>query len=147
MSVQASCVSLLRRRYSMPGFDQARPSLRTGEETTITFINHSRASINLHWMTSDGNRQPYAKVPVGEQHVQHTYAGHVWMVSDDAGKPLKFFEAVEGGAEAIIEDTVPEKATEEHKSAEKLEPPKLEGVSPDGHWRAFIRNNNLFVRN
>src|SRR5438067_576217 len=68
---------------SMSGFDQPRPSLRTGEETSITFINHSRAPINLYWMTPEGNRQQYAKVPVGEQYNQHTFAGHVWMVADD----------------------------------------------------------------
>jgi dipeptidyl-peptidase-4 len=133
---------------SMLALDRPHPSLRTGEETTITFINHSRAPVDLYWITPEGGRQHYVVVPVGEQRTMHTFAGHVWMVADDSGKALKFFEAVEGGGDAVIEDTAPEKATEGSKSDQRADRDSQieQGISPDGHWRAFIQNHNVYLR-
>jgi len=78
-------------------------SRRTGEETSLTFINHRNAPVKLYWLDSDGQRQSYGQLAPGESREQHTFAGHVWLVTDTQGKPIVVFEADETGGEAPIQ--------------------------------------------
>jgi len=87
------------------GLDPARApraSRRTGEETSLLFINRTSGEVNLYWLDSGGKRQSYGKLAPGERREQHTFAGHVWLVTDVQGKPLVVFEADETGGEAPI---------------------------------------------
>jgi len=87
---------------SLPVLNRIHPS-ENGEESSITFINHTDNTVNLIWIDTDGKRIPYATVDAGKRYEQNTYAGHVWLVTDKAGKRLAAFEAVAGGGEAVIE--------------------------------------------
>jgi len=136
---------------SLPLLDGPRPSRRTGDETSVTFVNRTKAEVRVFWLDSEGERQPYGTVRPGEQHQQHTFAGHVWLVTDPAGKVLAVFEATEAPGTAVIEPdgrAVVKPTPQERKSRRRK--PSAGGPSgdrsPDGRWQAFFRNNNLHAR-
>lgn len=121
-----------------------RPSRRTGEETSITFVNRTRVEVVTWWMTEDGERRRYAAIHPGERYEQHTFAGHVWLVTDGAGKIFGVFEATAGGGEAVIEEKGPTRGT----PAARPRSNRVRGPeSPDGRWRALIKDHNVVVRN
>jgi dipeptidyl aminopeptidase/acylaminoacyl peptidase len=122
-----------------------RPSRRTGEETSIRFINRTGQEVRLFWINSEGRPQAYGTLAPGAEREQHTFAGHVWQVTDGAGNTLAVFEATEGGGEAVIEK--PSRAASSPAATEPARPARSrEGMSPDGQWQAFFRDNNVWVR-
>jgi len=127
---------------TLPPQTEVRPSTRTGEETSVTFINRTKNAVELYWVDSERQRRHYATIKAGQQHEQHTYAGHVWLVTDEDEKPLLVFVATEEAADAVIDEDVIEKAAIKDKPRR----PRRRGRSPDGKWFAFIKDYNLYVR-
>ncbi|MEJ2701528.1 MAG: DPP IV N-terminal domain-containing protein, partial [Sedimentisphaerales bacterium] len=126
-----------------------RASRRTGRETSITFINATKSDIEVYWLDSDGQREHYATVAAGNQHRQHTFAGHVWLVTDKDGKTLATFMAGEEAADAIIDADAIRRAANRRDSRDQRQRRRrrTRAQSPDGKWSAFIKNCNLHVRN
>jgi dipeptidyl aminopeptidase/acylaminoacyl peptidase len=128
---------------SLRADDRPRPTRRTGEETTITFVNRTQGDVTAYWMMPEGERRRYATVQAGEQFQQHTYAGHVWLVTDSRGRTLGVFEAVEGGGDVVVNG----KPNDRPPPTEKPGARRSRGPdSPDGRWTAFLRDHNVFVR-
>ncbi|MEY4384998.1 MAG: Prolyl tripeptidyl peptidase precursor [Verrucomicrobiota bacterium] len=136
---------------SVPVLDAPRASQRTGEETSVTFMNRTESTVELFWIGEDGQRTHYASIRAGGQHEQHTFAGHVWLAADKAGKPVAVFEAADAAGTAIIDGT--------WKGRERTNPPaerRRRGQrngsggggfeSPDGKHVAFFKDHNLFIR-
>ena len=73
---------------SVRTLDRPRPSRRTGEETSVTFVNQTRNDAVTWWIDEQGERHRYATVRAGDQFQQHTFAGHVWLATDAQGKTL-----------------------------------------------------------
>ncbi|MDB6033156.1 MAG: dap4 3 [Verrucomicrobiales bacterium] len=123
-----------------------RASTQTGAETSLHFINLTKSETLLYWVDENGERHGYGKLDAGQQKQQHTYAGHVWVVTDQAGTTLARFQAQEEPGRAEINEqngNQVEKAKPEprrRKAASAL-------TSPDGKWQAVIRNDNVFLRN
>jgi len=123
-----------------------RPSRQTGEETSITFINRTDKDVDIYWIDSERQRKHYATIAAGEQYRQHTFAGHVWLVTDKDGKPLLTFMAEEEAGDAVIdEETIKEAANRRPQRGPRGPRPQAE--SPDGKWSASIRDYNLYVKN
>jgi dipeptidyl aminopeptidase/acylaminoacyl peptidase len=122
---------------------ELRPSTRTGDETSITFINRTKGDVEVYWVDSRSERRHYTTIRAGQQHQQHTYAGHVWLITDKAGKTLAVFVATEEAGEAVIDDNSIRKAAAKGKPRAV----RSRGKSPDGKWLAFIKEYNLYVRN
>ena len=110
----------------------------------MTFINRTAGEVKLFWLDAEGQRQGYGALGPGETRDQHTFAGHVWLVTDGEGKTLAVFEAQEDGGEAFITGERPKGAKVEKKEGARLPP---SGTSPDGRWRVFIRDHNVAVTN
>jgi dipeptidyl-peptidase 4 len=120
-----------------------RASRRTGEETELVFVNRTQGDVDLYWLDSEGERKGYGRVGAGGERRQHTFAGHVWLVTDRAGTVLGVFEATEEPGRALIED-LPDTPAE---AAEKPPVPgQPAGASPDGRWIASLRDSNLVLR-
>ena len=135
-----------RPTSSLEPLSRTRSSRRTGEETSITFINRTKKDIDIYWIDSERQRKHYATVAVGDQHRQHTFAGHVWLVMDKDGETLVAFMAEEEAADAVIdEETIRETANRSEQEGTKR--PRSQEQSPDGKWSAFIKDYNLYVRN
>jgi len=123
---------------------RVRPSVRTGEETSIAFLNRTTGDVEIYWIDSERQRQHYASVRAGEQHRQHTYAGHVWLVTDKAGKRGVVFVATEEPGEAVIDEKCLREDIGGSRSGRRGGQRRAE--SPNGKWSAFVRDHNLYVR-
>jgi len=127
---------------SLPAYRRLRSSRRTGAETSITFINRTEKDVEVYWVDAERKRRKYATVAPGAQHVQHTFAGHVWLVTDTEGETLAVFVATEEAGDAVVdEETIDGAAIKEEPKK-----PKPQAQSPDGKWSAFVKDPNLFVR-
>jgi dipeptidyl aminopeptidase/acylaminoacyl peptidase len=126
---------------SVPPLDAPRATKSTGPETSLTFVNRTKAAANILWIDPEGKQKPYGTIRAGDQLRQHTYAGHVWLATDPKGKALAVFEAGEEPADAVIE----EKAPQDAPRPEKRRPGNGDAVSPDRKWRAFFKDHNLYV--
>ena len=121
-----------------------RPSVRTGEESWITFINRTKGELQVYWIDSERQRRRYATLQAGARHRQHTYAGHIWLVTDEDGDRVAVFEATEEAGQAVIGE---ETLREEGRGRRARGPGgQRRGASPDGKWLAFIRDYNVYVR-
>jgi dipeptidyl aminopeptidase/acylaminoacyl peptidase len=124
--------------------DAPKASTRTGPETSLTFVNRTPNEVELFWLNAEGQRQSYGKLNAGAERDQHTFAGHVWLATDARGKTLAVFQAGEkpGQAEITIEPT----AESPRRKYEARREPGSRDTSPDGKWRAFVKDYNLMVR-
>ncbi len=136
---------------SLPPFspgDAPEYSSRTGAETRLLFINRTEKEVEIFWLDARGNRQSYGKIQPGKRHQQHTYAGHVWLVADSEDKTIAVYEAITRHARVLIGIDFPQN---EGRHAVRTEPPRRReradsSISPDGQWRAFIRDHNVWLR-
>jgi dipeptidyl-peptidase-4 len=121
-------------------------STRTGAETSIHFVNRTKNEVQIFWVDENGERHGYGQLEAGQQKQQHTFAGHVWLVTDRTGTPLSKFQAQEESGRAEINEqngTSVEKPQPEPRR--RKTPSAL--ISPDGKWRAVIRDYNVFLKN
>jgi dipeptidyl-peptidase-4 len=133
-----------QRRLSPRRFPRA--SLRTGEETSITFDNRTKAEVEIFWLDEEGKRQSYGKLKPNEQKQQHTYSGHVWLVADLEGKPLGVFEAEDEPAGVVIDEKTLQEANRPPRPRRRGPPNARGGTSPDRQWFAFFKDHNLYLR-
>lgn len=131
-----------REGSSLRAGRRARPTRQTGPETSITFLNRMDGPVDVFWVDSEGQRRHYATIESGEQHRQHTYAGHVWLVTNKAGETLGVFTAEEEEADAVIDKGTIRPTDDE------TEPPafRTRGRSPDDVRQAFIKDHNVWLR-
>lgn len=127
---------------------QPRPSRRTGPETELTFENRMDQPVSLFWLDEQGRRQSYGTLEPGSRRVQHTYGGHVWLVTDERGRSLAVFEAPDTPATAVLDpETLPRRRGPAPRVGSRPAPPSGPMVtSPDGRWTAFIRDHNVWIR-
>jgi dipeptidyl aminopeptidase/acylaminoacyl peptidase len=124
-------------------------SLSTGEETSIVFENRTAGEVSLFWLDPEGEPRSYGKIAPGARHEQHTFAGHVWRVVDAGGRELARAQATDEPRLVAVSGSLIEVVDE----AREAEPRRRRGrrdegaaTSPDGSWRAFIRDSNVWVR-
>ena len=108
-------------------------------------MNRTAAEVELFWVNTDGERQSYGKLNVGAERAQHTFAGHVWLATDATGKTLAVFQAEERNGVAEI-TTRPAGERPRRSTENRRRPTASRDTSPDGKWRAFIKDDNLMVR-
>ena len=111
----------------------------TGEETAIRLHNTTAGSVDVFWVSEDGERLPYGRLRPAETKEFHTYAGHVWLVTDANGSPLGFFEATPAVLEVEI-DGKPVK-TETPRKHSNTNPDQ----SPDGKFSVRLENENAVL--
>jgi dipeptidyl aminopeptidase/acylaminoacyl peptidase len=128
---------------SLSPLDRPHPSENSSTDTEIRFVNRLDAPVELFWVDPGGRRVSYGTIPPGGDKLQHTYAGHVWVMTARGRGLSAAFAAGELAGTAIADnDTMRER----HPRAgpQRLLPPVT--VSPDGKWEAFVRADNLYLR-
>ncbi len=122
-----------------------RASTRTGPETTVNFVNHTANVVEIFWLDPDGERRSYGKLRPDDERSQHTYAGHVWLVADDQGRPIAVFQAEENTTVADITGRPARNSRPRRGSSRR----RVAGndTSPDGQWRASVHENNIMIGN
>jgi len=132
-----------RTTSSLRPHAELHPSIRSGDETSITFINRTAGDVEVYWVDYEKQRRHYATIFAGKQHQQHTFVGHVWLVTDKGGKTLAVFVATEDAGDAVIDTNSVQKVVPK----EKPKTVNQRGESPNGKWIGFIKDYNLYVRN
>lgn len=104
-----------------------------GQAATLIVENTRGDEIEMFWVSGNHQRKSYGRVPAGKSTSLSTYVGHRWLFTDAHGDPLGGIEARTGATTARVGDAV----------ADKPRPKRDE--SPDGKWRAEIRDHNVAV--
>ena len=104
-------------------------------------MNESPQPIDLIWLDHGGNERKYETLAPGSTHDQHTFRGHVWLVRAADGSEWGTYTA-RGTPRVVVVTGPPTKRPETQEEA----PPRQAGVSPDGRYRAFIRDHDVFLR-
>ena len=114
---------------------------QTGEETTIRMSNTMGDLVEVFWVDENNERRSYGRIFSGNTAEFHTYAGHVWLVTDLTGGPLGFFEATPDGLEVDIDG-----------KPKQIEPPrkhsgreKKSDQSPDGNFAVHFEGENAVL--
>jgi dipeptidyl-peptidase-4 len=129
----------------LPFTKRIRPSGANGPETSITFVNQLTTPVTIFWIDAQGQQQAYGTVEPGQKKNQHTFSGHRWLVTDDKKTILAVFTAVEEGGHAIIDGSEP-KDSPRPRGRRNGRPRLQNQTSPDGQWKPFVRDHNLWLR-
>ncbi|MGH8023386.1 MAG: hypothetical protein ACRED1_07380, partial [Limisphaerales bacterium] len=116
------------------------PTRFTGDETRITFVNHLRRPLKVFWIGPDHERKSYGILGPGDNRVQQTYAGHVWLLTDFAGNIAAVFQA-EAGPHLAVVDSTGARAQGAPAGGNKSPPT----TSPNGRCAIVLRGDNLFL--
>ncbi len=135
-------------RTGLPPDRGPRSSRRTGDDTEITFVNKTKSKVELIWLSTDGGRRSYGKLAPGSRRRQHTYSGHVWLVVDDSGKELVVFVGEDDPLLAEIEGVVEKMPTQRsgRREGRGRRGQPNQDKSPNGRWQAFLRDDNVYLR-
>ncbi len=109
-------------------------------EANITFINDLGRPIRLFWVDSSGMRREYGRLTANQRRDMHTYAGHLWLVTDDQGTALVLFRASETADLAVVS----EDAIRTAGRGPRLRPRPEPAAAP--RYNAFIREFNIWLR-
>jgi dienelactone hydrolase len=121
------------------------PSSTTGPETEITIDNRMASDLSLFWINPDGEPLPYGTIRAGERRQQHTYAGHVWLLTSVRSNMVAVFEAVARPSVAVI-DGRDFGGTPRRGGGGGRRPLSSGGRWPDGPRQVLVRGDNLFLR-
>src|ERR1700759_3117848 len=73
--------------------EQSLKSSASSEATQLSFQNRSNERRRLYWIDQNGERKFYGAIDPGKVFEQQTFAGHAWVVTDEAEKCLYTFVA------------------------------------------------------
>ncbi len=111
---------------------ELRRTRRTGESSGLKFINQLDEDVELYWINQEGGHVRYGGVRAGSEREQHTFDGHVWLITSRTGE---HFAVVEGASQLqtfIIDGKGISKA-----KAEGPKKPERGFRSPDGSCVVF----------
>jgi dipeptidyl aminopeptidase/acylaminoacyl peptidase len=147
-------------RQTLQSFEGGpRASLRTGDDTIVTFINRTAGTVELFWLDPEGKRRSYGRIRPSGEHQQHTYAGHVWLAVDEKGHPLGLKVAED--QDSTVEIRAPEKKADHPEprimdgtfpaagsstGGHRQPAPRPQAKSPNGRWEAYVKEANVWIR-
>src|SRR4029078_9970203 len=80
------------------------PNSRSSDhETSVWFVNHRDQRVVLIWVDGQGERREYARIASGKSHLQHTFAGHSWLICDEDNKSLGYVIAGQESSRVIVD--------------------------------------------
>ena len=129
------------KELGLPGKEAAKTSTmkielrrtqRTGESSGLKLINQLHEDVELYWINQEGGHARYGTVRAGAEREQHTYDGHVWLITSLTGEHLA---VVEGGPQ-VQTFIIDGKGLSKAKPA-KEKKPEHGFRSPDGSCVVF----------
>ncbi len=131
---------------SLPLLRAPHPSRESAVDTEVAFENRLGGTVNIFWIDPDGRRIAYGSLRAGEKRTQHTYAGHVWLVTAKGNNNLAVFAAEESPGIAIIDGRKPDGSRPRRQRNGDLRQSAAGTHSPDGRWEVVLHRDNLFLR-
>jgi dipeptidyl aminopeptidase/acylaminoacyl peptidase len=92
---------------------------RTGEESGFKFINKLGEDVDLFWISQSGEHIRYGGIRAGAEREQHTFEGHVWLITSRTGEHLAVVEGASQVQTLIIDGKGLSKAKPEPRKVEK----------------------------
>ncbi len=111
---------------------ELRRTRRTGESSGLKFINQLSEDVELYWINQEGGHMRYGGVRAGTEREQHTFDGHVWLITSRTGEHLAVVEGASQLQTFIIDGKGISKA-----KAEAPKKPERGFRSPDGSCVVF----------
>lgn len=100
--IPAKDESLTKLKWN-PATEKPSPASKPdGSPFQVVFINRSKATVKLQWMSRDGQPKPYGEIAAGSRKRQQTRPGAVWQIADESDKPLGYFVVSDRTAQAVI---------------------------------------------
>ncbi len=132
---------------SLPVLRAPHPSRDSAVDTDVTFENRLGETVKLFWIDSGGAHVPYASIRAGEKYTQHTFVGHVWLVTSANSNSIAVFEAEDLPGIAIIDGRQPDgpRRRGPRNGNSRRNAAARGDNSPDGKWTVFVRDSNLFL--
>jgi dipeptidyl-peptidase-4 len=125
--------------------DRPRPSSRTGEEVTLTFVNSLSEAVELFWSDDTGQRRSYGRIEAGRRHEQHTFEGHVWLLVGAGGTLRGILEATADAREVVIDGS--QRISRDRPRFDRPGGDRRPQLgSPDGKWTVAVKEHNLWLR-
>lgn len=149
IDVETSSVSTAKKDQiasQKRSFKSLRPSVDLGGEVYLTFENKTSERIRLIWIDRAGERVPYEWVEPNKTTRQHTFAGHIWLIVNESGEALEILQADAGDTEIEIDGKTKLELEDAEPTPSSRQRSNRSASSPDQNWRAFLKNNNLYVR-
>ena len=122
---------------------QIRRSVNGGAESELVVENRLDRAVRLFWVDSADKRHPYGVIQPGDKRAQHTFAGHVWVLTDFEGVDLGAFAAGARSEAAVLHEGTP------RPTARRRPTPSVDDTavpSPDRSLKAFVREDQLWIR-
>jgi len=117
---------------------ELRRTRRTGESSGLKFINQLDEDVELYWINQEGGHVRYGGVRAGSEREQHTFDGHVWLVTSRTGEHLAVVEGASQLQTFIIDGKGISKAKKETPKK-----PERGFRSPDGSCVVFTEADKV----
>jgi dipeptidyl-peptidase 4 len=119
---------------------QMRKTTRNGGESGLKFINKLEADVDLFWINQEGARIRFGGIRAGQEREQHTFDGHVWLITSRNGEPLAVIEAGPQQQSIIIDG---KGVNTSRPKSEKQDKPKRGNTSPDGTFTILTESEDI----
>ncbi len=118
---------------------ELHPTRRTGEDSGLKLINKLGEDVDLFWINQDGEHVRYGGIRAGTEREQHTFEGHVWLITSRMGEHLAVVEGAAQVQTLIIDGKGLTNAKNETKKVES-------GFkSPDSKSKAEVTKNFIYL--
>jgi len=117
---------------------ELRRTRRTGESSGLKFINQHGEDVELYWINQEGGHVRYGGVRAGTEREQHTFEGHVWLITSRTGEHLAVVEGASQPQTFIIDGKGIAKA-----KTEAPKKPERGFRSPDGSCIVFTEADKV----
>ncbi len=134
---------------AMPGaLLEAGAGVRSSDgsgETRIVFRNESKTRVEVAWLDPSGQRNSYATLAPGEQHDQHTFAGHRWVVEAADGRECGAYTGTRKPGLVLVTEAALDRGlvAASRDDGEGSAPARSEFDSPSGRWRVTSRDTSV----
>lgn len=100
--VPADPSSMVKLKWQPIKEDKLPGSNPEGDSISVHFSNQSGVPVEVFWIDRNGTPKSYGILEAGWSKPQNTRPGAVWLVTDNQGRRLGFFEVGDREAQAII---------------------------------------------
>ena len=130
-------------------FMPPRKSIDRGGDVELHVTNELTMAAQLIWIDRSGQPVSYGTIAPGELKVQHTFAGHVWLLQSEDETALAAFEAVDGTNEIVVDEARLEamakrQQTQSSRRDRRSRDQNTNPPSPNGEYSVFVQDHNLW---
>ena len=82
---------------------ESGPSPGSKKQVSLRFDNRTKSRVKIHWIDFQGKRSPRGWIDPERKATHKTFAGHLWVITDEKGKALAFTKTPDENAMFVIE--------------------------------------------